>query len=141
MRAHHSRECGVCAVLEAAECSLPRHYTRGYNAIKLKDMKLGAFTQHNVLTIGANHLGISSGLRPEPKLGPFLRLSLGSTFTIRRLNWTRFLPRPTILFLARSCLATLGAWLRTLPLRAMEPCFLPPRRRSTKWRVDSFWML
>ena len=48
------------------------------------------------------------------------------------------LARPTWDF-AFSCLSTLGVWFFTFPARVREPCTLPPpRRRSTKCRVDSF---
>ena len=57
------------------------------------------------------------------------------------LNVMRFLARPVGSFFL-SCLGTLGVWPFTLPARASEPCTLPPpRRRSTKCKVDSFWML
>ena len=69
-------------------------------AIKLKDMKLVAFAQW---------VGMSSGLRPEPKLGPFFLLSLRSTLTTRLLYWRRFMARPVTRFFARSVAATLGA--------------------------------
>ena len=28
-----------------------------------------------------------------------------------------------------------------LPVRVLTKICIPPRRRSTRWRVDSFWML
>ena len=48
------------------------------------------------------------------------------------------LARPTWDF-PFSCLSTFGVWFFTFPARVREPCTLPPpRRRSTKCRVDSF---
>ena len=75
-------------------------------------------------------------------LGP-KRLPPGAvtTFTNRRLYWILFFARPVASFFF-SCFSTFGVWFLTFPARAKEPWTLPPpRRRRTRCRVDSFWIL
>merc|ERR1739838_13413 len=69
---------------------------------------------------------LASSFLPEPALGPLaLPLALGSALMTRLSCCCLFLARPTIFFFDRSCFSTLGACLRTLPLRAMDPWTFP----------------
>ena len=79
---------------------------------------------------------LSSHQEPAQRLRICGCTALASTTHIRFHFPT--LARPTWDF-PFSCLSTFGVWFFTFPARVREPCTLPPpRRRSTKCRVDSF---
>ena len=79
---------------------------------------------------------LSSHQEPAQRLRICGCTALASTTHIRFHAPT--LARPTWDF-PFSCLSTFGVWFFTFPARVREPCILPPpRRRSTKCRVDSF---